>query len=62
MRTRTTLAAAALIAAGALLLSPANAGDQPAPTEDEAAKIAENAYVDGYPLDEMIDRAVRLLL
>ncbi len=51
---RTNLAAAALLAAGALLGAlTARAGDNEAPaqlTEDEAAKVAEDAYVFGYPL------------
>ena len=54
MRTRTTLAAAALLAAGVLLGAlTARAADDKAPaqlTEDQAAKIAEDAYVFGFPL------------
>jgi len=50
MRTRTILAPAAVVTIGFLILWPANADDKPAPTEDEAAKIAEDAYVYGYPL------------
>jgi hypothetical protein len=54
MRTRTTLAAAALVATGALLgVLTARAADEKSPltlTEDEAAKIAADAYVYGYPL------------
>jgi hypothetical protein len=51
MRTRTTLAAA-LLGAGALLGWPAYANFKPdaAPTEEEAAMIAEDAYIYGYPL------------
>ena len=51
---RTNLAAAALLAAGALLGAlTARAGDKEAPaqlTEDKAVKVAEEAYVFGYPL------------
>ena len=54
MRTRTTLAAAALLAAGILLGAlTARAADDKAPaqlTEDQAAKVAEDAYIFGYPL------------
>ena len=54
MRTRTTVAAAALLAAGVLLgaFAARAAGDKaPAPlTEDQAAKVAEDAYIFGYPL------------
>ena len=51
---RTNLAAAALLAAGVLLGAlAARAADDKAPaqlTEDQAAKVAEDAYVFGYPL------------
>jgi hypothetical protein len=54
MRSRTTLAAAAVVAAGALLggLTAPASDETPTArlTEDEAAKIAEDAYVYGYPL------------
>ena len=51
---RTNLAAAALLAAGVLLGAlAARAADDKAPaqlTKDQAAKVAEDAYVFGYPL------------
>jgi hypothetical protein len=54
MRTRTTVAAGTLLAAGVLLGAwAAPAADDKAPaqlTEDQAAKVAEDAYVFGYPL------------
>lgn len=54
MRTRITLAAAALLAAGAHLGAlAATEADVKAPAsraDDEAAKIAEDAYIFGYPL------------
>ena len=54
MRRRTTLAAAAVLAAGTLLgaLTARAADDKAAATltEDQAAKVAEDAYIFGYPL------------
>jgi hypothetical protein len=38
------------MAVGVLLLAPANADDKPGLSEDEAAAVAEDAYVFGYPL------------
>jgi hypothetical protein len=54
MRRQTTLAAAAVLASGTLLgaLAPRAANDNATAqlTEDEAAKVAEDAYIFGYPL------------
>ena len=50
MRTRAPLAAAALLAAGVLpgaMAAPAAAAPL---TQDQAAKLAEDAYIFGYPL------------
>ena len=51
MRRRTTLAAAAVLASGTLLgAATVRAAATAQLTEDEAAKVAEDAYVFGYPL------------